>query len=151
MIWVRIFVVGICSLVSVGCAFTARKSEATSESLPKPPPGKDTSIQALLERLRVAVRKRDGAALAAEMTADFGYRWDALPQGEDFFSYWNEKQLWGELERLLGGRLVAKENYLVGPPEFVMDSSYRGPRVGFRVEEQRWKFAYFLEADVPQP
>jgi hypothetical protein len=136
-------------LASAGCAFPARKPKRAPLDLPQAPAPKDTSIQDLLRRLRAAVFKRDGAALAAEMTAEFGYRWDSNPESEDFFDYWTRKQLWGELSRLIEGRLVAKDDYLVGPPEFVTNSSYKGPRIGFRIEDQRWKFAYFLEGDDP--
>ena len=147
--WACPLILSLGLLASAGCASLGRKPKPAPLTLPQPPPPKDTSIQALQDRLRVAVFNRDGAALAAEMTADFGFRWDPNPDQEDFFGYWNRKQLWGELARLLEGRLVAKDDYLVGPPEFVTRSSYRGPRIGFRIEEQRWKLAYFLESDEP--
>ena len=145
VIWMRLLLAVSFLALGTGCASPPFGRRAGG--LPLPPPGKDNSIQALVGRLREAVRRRDGAALAAEMTSDFGYRWDSAPQGEDFSGYWDRHQLWGELARLLGERLVAKDAYREAPPEIVTEPGYSGRRIGFRVEEGRWKFAYFVGGD----
>jgi hypothetical protein len=87
---------------------------------------KDTTYQAFLGRLRIAVAKRDIPMLASMMTADFGYRWDTPPPGETPFDYWDQNNLWGELNSLLKERFAPKDLYMVAPPQAVSDPSTRG-------------------------
>jgi hypothetical protein len=84
------------------------------------------------------------------MTADFGYRWDTPPPGESPFSYWDQNNLWAELNSLLKERFVPKDLYMVAPPQAVSDPEYSGYRVGMRVVGGSWKFAYFVGADQSQ-
>ena len=45
----------------------------------------DPAFLAFLGRLRIAVANKDHATLTSMMTADFGYRWDTPPVGDDVF------------------------------------------------------------------
>ena len=102
-------------------------------------------FQAFLGRLRKAVAGHDVNALAAMMTTDFGYRLDPVASGPGVFQYWDEKGLWVELQAVVEERFVAKDAYMVSPPQFAEPGSqYDGYRAGIRRVNGSWKFAYFV-------
>lgn len=103
------------------------------------------AFQAFLGRLRKAVHEHDMATIASMMTADFGYRLDPPGEGQGVFAYWDENNLWPELELIMKERFVPKEDYMVSPAEFLTNpDNYNGYRAGIRMENGSWKFAYFV-------
>ena len=61
------------------------------------------------------------------------------------FAYWDQKNIWPELELVLKERFIPNENYMVAPAEFALGtSSYTGYRAGIKLENGGWKFAYFV-------
>lgn len=111
----------------------------------------DTTFIAFVGRLRIAVAKRDRAILKSMMTADFGYRWDPAMENETPFDYWEEHKLWSDLERMLHERFVPSGDYMVAPPEFVTTTNYTGYRVGLRLVNGGWRFAYFISGQDVLP
>lgn len=107
----------------------------------------DVAFQAFAGRLRTAVGKRDLAELVPMMAADFGYRWDAAPEGETPFAYWDRNNLWGELASLLKENWVPYDGFMVVPPQFAVSPEFGGYRAGLKMVNGSWKFAYF----VPPP
>ena len=102
-------------------------------------------FQAFLGRLRKAAAAHDVDAVAAMMTVDFGYRLNPEGSGPGVFQYWDENNLWVELNAVLAERFVAKDAYMVAPPQFAEpDSIYDGYRAGIRRVNGSWKFAYFV-------
>jgi hypothetical protein len=105
----------------------------------------DVAFQAFLSRLRHAIDAHDLQTVASMMTTDFGYRLDPPGEGVGVFAYWDQNNVWPELELVMKQAFVPKENYMVAPPEFVTDEAhYTGYRAGIRLENGSWKFAYFV-------
>lgn len=111
----------------------------------------DVAFQAFTGRLRTAVLKRDVPMLSSMMAPDFGYRWDAAPEGETPFEFWDRNNLWGELASVLKERWVSHEGFMVVPPQFGMSGDYRGYRAGLRMVAGSWKLAYFVPAPPLEP
>ena len=129
-----------------GCKTPYKESDKKREEKKKDASG-DQSFQAVVGRLRIAVRNQDFQELAQLMTADFGYRWDAPPSGETPFSYWQANNVWPELNRVLEQKFVPHDDFMVAPPEFAADSlNYPGYRAGMKQVNGSWKFAYFVGA-----
>lgn len=129
------------------CSSTKPKKPAK----PKPTPSlgeenTDVDFQAFIGRLRKAVHAHDLNTLGSMMTEDFGWRLE--PEGSGIpgaFQYWDQNNLWGELEGIISERFVPKEIYMVAPPQFVDPSAqYQGYRAGIRRVNGSWKFAYFV-------
>ena len=80
------------------------------------------------------------------MTTDFGYRIEPLGEGKGVFEYWDQNNVWPELELIVKERFVPNgEKYMVAPAEFVTNPDrYSGYRAGLRLENGSWKFAYFV-------
>ena len=110
----------------------------------------DVAFQGFSGRLRMAVQKRDIPTLSSMMTPDFGYRWDNAPEGETPFDFWDQNNLWGELASLLKQQWVPHDGFMVVPPQFAMNESYRGYRAGVRMIGGSWKLAYFVPAPPPE-
>lgn len=130
-----------------------RIKEYAAANRPKiPNMNQDTTFQAFLGRLRIAAAKRDRAMMASMMTQNFGYRWDppASP-AETAFDYWDQNNLWPQLERTLQGVFSVKGGYMVTPVEFVADPDYSGYRAGIRLDNGAWRFAYFISGQDPMP
>ncbi len=105
----------------------------------------DVDLDAFVSRLRKAVAAHDVNTLAPMMTPDFGYSLNPERSGEGVFQYWDENNLWPELEGILSEKFVKKDNYMVAPPQFADPSlNYDGYRVGLRRVNGSWKFAYFV-------
>jgi hypothetical protein len=105
----------------------------------------DVDFQAFVGRLRKAAAAHDVNALAAMMTPDFGYRLNPEGSGGDVFNYWNEQNLWPELDGILSEKFVKKGDFMVAPPQFADESlHYDGYRAGIRRVNGSWKFVYFV-------
>ena len=105
----------------------------------------DTTFQAFLGRLRIAVQRKDAPMISSLMTADFGYTTDEGAQaGAQIFAYWDQHDLWPVLSHLLDQKFVPLDLYMVSPPAMATDENYAGPRCGIRMDRGSWKFAYFL-------
>ena len=105
----------------------------------------DTDFQAFIGRLRKAVAARDMNTIASMMTPEFGYRLNPEMSGDGVFKYWDEQNLWPELEGILSERFVKKGLYMFAPPQFADESlNYDGYRAGIRRVNGSWKFSYFV-------
>src|SRR6266403_1755061 len=119
----------------------ALKKKAKAE-LRKP---QDVDFQAFVGRLRKAVANRDAETLKSMMTEDFGYRLEPPMSGVGVFQYWDQENLWPELEGILSERFVKKGAFMVSPPQFADPSlNYDGYRAGITRMRGSWKFAYFV-------
>ncbi len=105
----------------------------------------DVDFQAFVGRLRKAVTKRDVEAIKSMMTDDFGYKLDPPMAGPGVFQYWEQDNLWPELDGILSERFVKKGAFMVSPPQFADPSlNYDGYRIGITRVRGSWKFAYFV-------
>jgi hypothetical protein len=132
-----------------GCKTPPKKGTAKQEKkAAKIKPGEeatDVDFDGFVSRLRKAVAAHDMKTIAQMMTADFGYSLNPERSGEGVFQYWDENNLWPELEGILSEKFVKKQEYMVAPPQFADQSlNYDGYRVGIRRVNGSWKFAYFV-------
>lgn len=105
----------------------------------------DVDFQAFVVRLRKAVAKRDTQTLQSMMTDDFGYKLEPALSGPGVFQYWEQENLWPELDGILAERFVKKGAFMVSPPQFADPSlNYDGYRAGITRVKGSWKFAYFV-------
>jgi hypothetical protein len=105
----------------------------------------DVDFQAFVGRLKKAVANRDIGTLKSMMTDDFGYKLEPPMSGPGVFQYWEQENLWPELDGILSERFVKKGNYMVAPPQFADPSlNYDGYRIGITRVRGSWKFAYFV-------
>jgi hypothetical protein len=105
----------------------------------------DVDFQAFLGRLRKAVAKRDIETIKSMMTEDFGYKLEPPMSGPGVFQYWEQENLWPELDGILQERFVKKGAFMVAPPQFADPSlNYDGYRIGITRLKGSWKFAYFV-------
>jgi hypothetical protein len=105
----------------------------------------DVDFQAFVGRLRKAVAKRDVETLKSMMTEDFGYKLEPPMSGPGVFQYWEQENLWPELDGVLSERFVKKGAFMVSPPQFADPSlNYDGYRIGITRIRGSWKFAYFV-------
>jgi hypothetical protein len=105
----------------------------------------DTDFQAFVGRLRKAAEAHDMNTLATMMTPEFGYNLKPEMSGDGVFKYWDEQNLWPELEGILSEKFVKKGDYMVAPPQFADESlNYDGYRAGIRRIKGSWKFVYFV-------
>lgn len=105
----------------------------------------DVDFQAFVGRLRKAVAKRDVETMKSMMTEDFGYKLEPPMSGPGVFQYWEQENLWPELDGILSERFVKKGAFMVSPPQFADPSlNYDGYRIGITRVRGSWKFAYFV-------
>src|SRR6202045_1329844 len=113
-----------------------KKEKARKEALKKKAKAdlrepQDVDFQAFVGRLRKAVTSRDMATLKTMMTDDFGYKLEPPMAGPGVFQYWDQENLWPELDGILSEKFVKKGNFLVAPPQFADSSlNYDGYRAG---------------------
>jgi hypothetical protein len=134
-----------------GCQTPSQKEKAKKAALRKKAKvelreeSSDVDFQAFVGRLRKAVAAHDVNTLASMMTPDFGYSLNPEKSGEGVFKYWDEQNLWPELDGILSEKFVKKGDYMVAPPQFADESlNYDGYRAGLRRVNGSWKFAYFV-------
>ena len=150
-------------LVCLGCKTTPETDKPTTTSaatkkkadnLVGSSRNDDVAFQAFVTRLRQAVRAKDTDAIASMMTTNFGYHLDPPGEGAGVFSYWDQDNIWPELELVLKEPFVSNSvgsgnQYMVAPPEFVASpESYTGYRAGIVLENGTWKFAYFVSGQA---
>ncbi len=142
------------TLLSVGCKTTP---ETVDTSHPATTPSKkppvvnmpdqngDQAFQAFLGRLRQAIHAHDVDTIASMMTTDFGYKYPD-GEGKGVFEYWDQNNVWPELELIMKERFVPNgDKYMVAPADFVTNpDNYSGYRAGLRLLNGSWKFAYFV-------
>jgi hypothetical protein len=105
----------------------------------------EVDFQAFVGRLKKAISAHDVNALAGMMTEDFGYSLNPEKSGDGVFKYWDENNLWPELEGIMTERFVKKDDFWVAPPQFADPTlNYDGYRVGIRRVKGSWKFVYFV-------
>jgi len=105
----------------------------------------DVDFQAFVGRLKKAVAARDMNTIAGMMTPDFGYALNPDRSGDGVFKYWDENNLWPELEGILTEKFAKKGEYWVAPPQWADPTlNYDGYRVGIRRVSGSWKFVYFV-------
>ncbi len=141
--------------VTLAIAFAACKSSQKKSAAKKPgatqsqsalkEENKEVDFQAFVGRLRKAVTARDMNTIASMMAPDFGYSLNPEKSGPGVFQYWDENNLWPELEGILSERFAQKGDFWVAPPQFADESlSYDGYRAGIRRINGSWKFVYFV-------
>jgi hypothetical protein len=144
-----------CLILLVAVAFTAcpttnpkkdaKKPAKTANQDATPDESDSVDFQAFVGRLRKAVEAHDVNAIAAMMTVDFGYRLNPEGSGPGVFQFWDENNLWVELQGVLAEHFVPKDSYMVAPPQFADPATqYDGYRAGIRRVNGSWKFAYFV-------
>jgi hypothetical protein len=145
------FILLIFALALGGCKTPTEKEKAKQAALKKKAKAElreensDVDFQAFIGRLRKAAASHDVAALSEMMTPDFGYRLNPEASGNGVFKYWDENNLWPELEGILSEKFVKKGGFMVAPPQFADESlNYDGYRAGIRRVNGSWKFAYFV-------
>jgi hypothetical protein len=144
------FILLIFALALGGCKTPSDKEKAKKEALKKKAKAElredtDVDFQAFLGRLRKAVAAKDRTTLGEMMTPDFGYKLNPEAMGTGVFKYWDDNNLWPELEGILSEKFVKKGGYMVAPPQFADESlSYDGYRAGIRRVNGSWKFVYFV-------
>jgi hypothetical protein len=106
----------------------------------------DVDFQAFAGRLKQAIQAHDVTTLASMMTEDFGYSLSPEKSGDGVFKYWDENNLWPELEAIITTEKFAKKgDFWVSPPQFADESlNYDGYRIGIRRVKGSWKFVYFV-------
>ncbi len=135
-----------------GCQHTTKKKEdARKAALKKQAKverrqeNTDVDFDAFVSRLRKAASAHDVNTLASMMTSDFGYSLNPDRAGEGVFQFWDENNLWPELEGILSEKFIKKQEYMVAPPQFADPSlNYDGYRAGILRINGSWKFAYFV-------
>jgi hypothetical protein len=134
-----------------GCKTPSDKDKAKNEALKKKTKvnlreeSSDVDFQAFISRLRKAVAAHDMQTIASMMTPNFGYKVDPKMEGDGVFKYWDEQNLWPELDGILSEKFVKKGEFMVAPPQFADESlNYDGYRAGIRRVNGSWKFAYFV-------
>ena len=144
------FVLLIFVLALGGCKTPSAKEKAKKEALKKKTKAElrestDVDFQAFIGRLRKAAAAHDVATLKQMMTPDFGYKLNPPAAGEGVFKYWDENNLWPELDGILSEKFVKKGDYMVAPPQFADESlNYDGYRAGIRRINGSWRLAYFV-------
>ena len=161
------------SLLGLAFVFSAcqtpeqKKEKAKQAALKKKTKAKlreseDVDFQAFVGRLRKAAANRDKETLKAMMTENFGYKlregapvtekdWDGFDPkngGPGVFEYWDQENLWPELDGILSEKFVKRKvsgELMVAPPEFADASlNYDGYRAGIMRVRGSWKFIYFV-------
>jgi hypothetical protein len=134
-----------------GCKTPSKTDKTKKEALNKKTKANlreessDVDFQAFVSRLRKAVAAHDMNTLAGMMTPNFGYNLKPEMAGDGVFKYWDEQNLWPELDGILSEKFVKKGDYMIAPPQFADESlNYDGYRAGIRRVNGSWKFAYFV-------
>src|SRR4029077_18877301 len=126
------------------------KKEALKKVKAKLRESEDVDFQAFVGRLRKAVATRALATLKSMMSDDFGDKLEPPMAGPGVFQYWEQENLWPELDGILAEKFVIKKNpggqtFMVARPQFADPSlNYDGDRAGITRVKGSWKFAYFV-------
>jgi hypothetical protein len=145
----RLLIIALAALLA-GCFATPDKKKdgekpAQTEKPLKTNAADDLAFQGFIGRLRQAVHQRDMTQIASMMSPNFGYRWDTAPEGDNVFAYWNEHNVWPELELVINDKFSKKGGYMVAPQPFASSpDNYHGYRAGIQLVNGAWQFAYFV-------
>ena len=149
-----VFLFLISALALGGCDMFKSKKSDKKPATKKPnadlrEENSDVDFQAFVGRLKKAVAAHDVNAIASMMTEDFAYLLGKTPtedrKGDGVFKYWDENNLWPELEGIMTERFAKKDDFWVAPPQFADPTlNYDGYRVGIRRVKGSWKFVYFV-------
>ncbi len=148
-------------VLAAGCKTTpeTEKPKPAATTADKPKPKKpvttmrdmrgDMAFQSFVGRLRQAVAAKDTHAIAEMMTNNFGYHLNPDLEGEGVFAYWDQNNVWPELQLVVREPFVPfgdlRDGFMVSPPEFATAAStYTGYRAGIQLVNGAWKFAYFV-------
>ncbi len=102
-------------------------------------------FRAFLRDLRAAVKDRDMMTMAPMMTANFGYSLEPLLYGPGVFEYWDNNNIWPELEKIVRQEFKPFQGFMVAPPKFADPTHpYAGYRAGIQLTPEGWRFAYFV-------
>ena len=108
----------------------------------------DMAFQSFVSRLRQAVAAKDVTAIAGMMTTNFGYHINPDREGEGVFAYWDQNNVWPELQLVIRERFVpfgdVRDGFMVAPAEFAAADTYSGYRAGVQLVNGSWKFSYFV-------
>ena len=145
------FIFLIAALALGGCKSTGSKDKNKKPDVKKRADANlreennDVDFQAFVGRLKKAVSAHDVNAIAGMMTEDFGYSLNPERSGDGVFKFWDENNLWPELEGIMTEKFAKKDDFWVAPPQFADPSlNYDGYRVGIRRVKGSWKFVYFV-------
>src|SRR6476661_2913655 len=140
-----LFLIGVLALG--GCKSTGSKDKNKKPDVKKRADAtlreenNDVDFQAFVGRLKQAVAARDMNTIAGMMPADFLYAINPERSGDGVFKYWDENNLWPELEGILTEKFAKKGEYWVAPPQWADPTlNYDGYRVGIRRVSGSWKF-----------
>ena len=122
-----------------------KKKDKTPDRKDMPDQSGDVAFQAFIGRLNKAVSMRDMQTIAGMMTTNFGFRLDPPGEGDGVFQYWDQNNVWPELQTVLSQKFTPKNNFMVSPPQFASNPAYTGWRAGMIVVNGSWKFAYFVK------
>jgi hypothetical protein len=144
-------------LILTGCETMSKKEKLKQAELDKKTKvhlreSSDVDFYAFLGRLRKAAAARDKVTLKTMMTENFGYKLNPEMQGVEanatgpgVFQYWDEQDLWPEINGILSEKFVKYKGYMVAPPQFADPSlNYDAYRAGITRVRGSWKFAYFV-------
>jgi hypothetical protein len=106
--------------------------------------GGDPDFLAFVSHLREAVAQHDLNMLASMMTENFGYSLNPPREGDGVFQYWDQANIWPQLQTTLNQHFANNGNYLVAPVDFVTNPAFHGWRAGITNVGGTWKFAYFV-------
>jgi hypothetical protein len=142
-------IVAVAVVAVSGCSSTPKKQphkpQKKTAKITPDQENTDVDFDAFILRLRKAVAARDLNTIASMMTTDFGYSLNPELSGDGVFKYWDDNNIWPELEGILAEKFVKKQDYMVSPPQFADPSlNYDGYRAGIRRINGSWKFAYFV-------
>ena len=152
------FMLLVLAIPLAGCKTPAEKEKEKKAALTKKTKVKpreesnDQDFEAFVGRLRKAVTARDKATLKTMMTPNFGYKLDPGMEGIEpsgsgpgVFQYWDDENLWPEIDGILSEKFVKFKGYMVAPPQFSdLSVPYDGYRAGIVRLNGSWKFAYFV-------
>jgi hypothetical protein len=144
------FIFLVSALALSGCQMFGSKKSDKKPATKKPKvdlrqENNDVDFQAFVGRLKQAVSARDMNTLAGMMTEDFGYSLNPEKSGDGVFKYWDENNLWPELEGILTEKFAKKDDFWVAPPQWADPTlNYDGYRVGIKRVKGSWKFVYFV-------
>ncbi|HEY0369557.1 MAG TPA: hypothetical protein VGC85_08175 [Chthoniobacterales bacterium] len=143
----------LCALAFTGCSWFSKKKPKPAAAQRKTEKAaeqsSDQDFNAFVGRLRKAVQSHDLQTIASMMIPDFAFQMGSSPdqdkKGEGVFQYWDENNLWPELEGILAENFVKKDDFMVSPPQFANPAiDYDGYRAGIRRVNGSWKFVYFV-------
>ena len=150
----RILLLLVISLSIVGCQTPAQRSKAKKKTDEKAHTIKDANgdvdFQAFVGRLRIAATRHDMQTMASVMTPGFGFNFNQKPS-DNVFQYWDQNNVWSQVNRVLHQPFAPKGNFMVAPASFVSHpDTFHGYRAGIMLVNGAWKFAYFV-TDAPTP